>query len=113
MGFVWPAMMLSTVASRWTSYNLGDIRFLVAICRDYRPKLQNLPMIIHACSIVVTKGCLGVGTSNHDQWIPYIYAPDCSSWTRISRGSSLRDKLCALGDLPKQWVRNANLMISR
>ena len=43
----------------------------------------------------------------------HIYAPDCSSWTRISRGSSLRNSLCAIGDLDKGWVRRANCMIAR
>jgi hypothetical protein len=43
----------------------------------------------------------------------HVYAPDCGSWTRVSRGSSLRDQLCALGDVGKEWIRNANLMISR
>lgn len=43
----------------------------------------------------------------------HVMAPDCSSWTRISRGTSMRDALCTLGRLDLQWVRNGSLMIAR
>ena len=43
----------------------------------------------------------------------HIYAPDCSSWTRISRGTSLRNALCTLGRLDLQWVRNGSHMIAK
>ena len=43
----------------------------------------------------------------------HVMAPDCSSWTRISRGTSMRDALCTLGRVDLQWVRNGSLMIAR
>ena len=40
-------------------------------------------------------------------------APDCSSWTLISRGTSLRNAVNCFGNLNLSWIRGANLMISR
>ena len=40
-------------------------------------------------------------------------APVCSSWTRISRGTSWRSSINPFGDLNKESVTQANLMISR
>ncbi len=39
--------------------------------------------------------------------------PDCSSWTLISRGTSWRTPMNPWGNMCLNWVRNANLMISR
>lgn len=43
----------------------------------------------------------------------HLYAPVCSSWTRISRGTSWRTCINAFGDLTSCWVRSANQMVSR
>ena len=43
----------------------------------------------------------------------HVYAPVCSSWTRISRGTSWRSSINVFGDLTSAWVRSANLMLSR
>ena len=43
----------------------------------------------------------------------HIYAPDCSSWTRISRGTSCRNALNAFGRTAIPWVRNGNMMVAR
>ena len=40
-------------------------------------------------------------------------APVCGSWTRISRGSSLRSSINCFGDMTREFVATANLMISR
>ena len=42
-----------------------------------------------------------------------LMGPDCSSWTAISRGTSLRTVLNPWGSLQLEWVRCANLTISR
>lgn len=43
----------------------------------------------------------------------HLCAPVCSSWTRISRGTSWRTAINVFGDLTSEWVVGANLMISR
>lgn len=43
----------------------------------------------------------------------HLFAPVCSSWTRISRGTSWRTFINPFGDLSSSWVRDANLMMSR
>ena len=40
-------------------------------------------------------------------------APVCSSWTRISRGTSWRTAVNVFGNLNAEFVVLANLMISR
>jgi len=42
-----------------------------------------------------------------------LFAPVCSSWTRISRGTSWRTFINVFGDLSSSWVRDANTMLSR
>ena len=42
-----------------------------------------------------------------------LFAPVCSSWTRISRGTSWRTSINVFGDLSSSWVRDANTMLSR
>ena len=42
-----------------------------------------------------------------------LMGPDCSSWTSISRGTSRRTVLNPWGNLELEWVRCANLTISR
>ena len=43
----------------------------------------------------------------------HLYAPVCSSWTMISRGTSWRTPINVFGDLTKPWVQGANAMLSR
>ena len=43
----------------------------------------------------------------------HVMAPVCSSWTRISRGTSWRTKMNYMGDLSSKWVVDANSMVSR
>lgn len=43
----------------------------------------------------------------------HLLAPVCSSWTRISRGTSWRTFINCFGDLTSAWVRDANKMVSR
>lgn len=43
----------------------------------------------------------------------HLFAPVCSSWTRISRGTSLRTCINCFGDLSVPFVQTGNLMISR
>ena len=42
-----------------------------------------------------------------------VLAPVCASWTRVSRGTSLRSFVNPFGDLEANFVVEANLMISR
>ena len=41
------------------------------------------------------------------------FAPKCSSWVWVNRGSSKRSPWEPLGDTSKKWVRRANLMVWR
>ena len=43
----------------------------------------------------------------------HVFAPDCSSWTRISRGTSQRNHVNMFGRMDLPWVRNGVAMISR
>ena len=43
----------------------------------------------------------------------HLMAPVCGSWTRISRGSSLRSSINCFGDMTREFVATANCMISR
>ena len=43
----------------------------------------------------------------------HLFAPVCSSWTRVSRGTSARTCLNWFGDLSLEWVTSSNTMISR
>ena len=41
------------------------------------------------------------------------FGTKCSTWSAVSRGSTLRSWLAPLGDTTKQCVRDGNLMVSR
>ena len=43
----------------------------------------------------------------------HVLAPDCSSWTRISRGSSLRSQINVFGNTSSSWVLRGCMMIAR
>lgn len=42
-----------------------------------------------------------------------VLAPECSSWTVVSRGTSKRSVVNFWGDMSTAFVRRANLMMSR
>lgn len=42
-----------------------------------------------------------------------LLAPECSSWTVVSRGTSLRTMINFWGDMSTEFVRKGNLMMSR
>ena len=43
----------------------------------------------------------------------HLFAPVCGSWTRISRGTSLRTSINIFGDMTNEWVNTGTAMISR
>lgn len=43
----------------------------------------------------------------------HVMAPDCSSWTRISRGTSLRSQVNVHGNIDNDWVSRGSMMIAR
>lgn len=120
----WPVMTLFTMNLMnviWIFSHLEDFRpwalltFLVHDIRIIYEKYATVQLYIdvgvlcaHAiarCALLLALRTLPLGLM--------IFAPDCSSWTRISRGTSCRNSLNIFGRVDLQWVQRGTMMISR
>lgn len=89
--------MTWSMGTRWISSRHPALRFLVKSFR-YNPRYQRLALTLALSTI---PGGL------------HVYAPVCASWTRISRGTSLRSHVSPLGNCDSTFVVGGNFMIAR
>lgn len=107
----WPRMITCTQTGAWTSYLQGVLGQIPRVQKTEMVQQWKCicPSIISACTLRLAM-LLALRTIVGGM---HILAPDCSSWTRISRGASLRNALCTLGRFDLQWVRNGSHMIAK